>query len=369
MPKRVCHISTVHPLLDDRIFYKECVSLAQNGYEVSLVVTHSKEETFKGIKVIPLPEKQGRIYRILIKSFTALKKALKEGADIYHFHDPELIFIGMILKLLGKNVIYDVHEDVPLQILNKNWIGNLFLRRVVSNTFNSIEKFLAKRYSAVISVTEGIVKKFSSNKNAVLLRNFPILFLIDSAKASEITKTKPVMIYAGGLTRIRGIKELVQAVGKFNGEMELWLLGDWENAEFEKECSSLEGFKYTKYLGYIPMDQVYSYMKIADIGMCTLHPTKNHLTSLPVKAFEYMACSLPIVMSDFPFWKKEFEENVIFCNPEDVQDIYKSIVHLLNNKLEVEKFKRTNRELVENLYSWEAESKKLISLYENILKD
>lgn len=369
MPKKVCHISTVHPLLDDRIFYKECVTLAEIGFDVSLVITHRKEEKIKGIKIIPLPEKQSRIYRILVKSFIALVKALRLKADIYHFHDPELIFIGMILKLLGKNVIYDVHEDVPLQILNKNWIGSLFIRKIVSRTFNGIEKFLAKRYSAVISVTNDIVEKFRANKSTVLLRNFPILSLIDAAKVSNIDKNKPVIIYAGGLTRIRGIKELIQVVGKFNEELELWLLGDWESEEFEKECSNLDGFKHTKYLGYIPMDQVYSYMKKADIGMCTLYPTKNHLNSLPVKAFEYMACSMPIIMSNFSFWEKEFEKNVFFSNPKDVDEIYERIVHLLNNKAEVKELTLLNRQLVENLYSWEAESKKLIDLYRSILQD
>jgi hypothetical protein len=51
------------------------------------------------------------------------RKALKTDADIYHLHDPELMPLGLLLKLQRKKVIYDVHENLPKQISIKHWIN------------------------------------------------------------------------------------------------------------------------------------------------------------------------------------------------------------------------------------------------------
>ena len=69
---KICHISTVHPAFDDRIFYKECKSLAKAGYEIYLIVTHNREETIDGVHIKPLPERKGRFYRFFVKDWITL---------------------------------------------------------------------------------------------------------------------------------------------------------------------------------------------------------------------------------------------------------------------------------------------------------
>ncbi len=365
--RKICHISTVHPAFDTRIFYKECKTLAKAGYEVHLIITHNKDEVIDGVHIISLPERRGRFYRFLVKDWLALFKAIKVNADIYHFHDPDLIFIGLVMKVLGKKVIYDVHEDVPKQILNKRWIRGIFIRKLASNVFNAIEQFSAFFFDRIIAATEDIAEKFNSSKT-ILLRNFPILDLIDSEIPISIEKSKQVVIYAGGLTRIRGIKEIIQAMEYLNGKAELWLLGAWSDEQFEKECRSLEGWKYVKYFGFKTPTEVYAYIKKSDIGIAVLYPVENYLYSLPVKVFEYMACSLPVIMSSFPYWQRLFKDCALFVNPKDPKDISSKIEYFLKNPDIARKLGMTGRNLIEEEYSWEAESKKLLSLYKELLK-
>src|SRR5659263_62748 len=104
MSIKVCHITTVHSSADVRIFHKECKTLAREGYEVYLIAPHDKEEEIDGVHIIPLPLKGGRLYRFLFKKRIALKKAKEVNAEIYHFHDPEMLFLGLRLKLAGKKV-------------------------------------------------------------------------------------------------------------------------------------------------------------------------------------------------------------------------------------------------------------------------
>ena len=365
MPIKVCILTTVHQPFDTRIFHKEAKTLIQAGYKVTLIAQHNKNEIVDGIKIIALPKPKNRLMRIFGLTWRVFYLGLHQRADIYHFHDPELIFIGVLLRLLGKKVIYDVHEDVPKQILNKEWIGNVSIRKIAAFIINIIEQVGTFFFYRIVVATPDIAKKFPENKT-VILRNFSILKLIDNAVPTNCLKNKPVIIYAGGLTKVRGIKEIVQSTEYLDGKAELWLLGKWESEKFKKECENLKGWKNTKYLGFISLNEVFQYMKITDIGFCLLHPIKNYITGLPVKAFEYMACSLPMVMSDFYYRQKIFGKCALFAEHYDPKDIAEKVLYLLDNPDEAKELGKKGRKLIEEKYSWEAESKKLLEIYKTL---
>ena len=195
-----------------------------------------------------------------------------------------------------------------------------------------------------------------------------ILRLIDSAKPAKVEKKRFILIYAGGLTKIRGILELINAMNYINECAELWLLGLWESEKFRKECEALNGWKFTKYLGFLKQEIVYSYFKIADIGIVNFLPVPNHLNSMPNKPFEYMACSLPIIMSNFTLWKKTFKDCALFANPKDPKDIANKINIFLNNEKLRKSFGNNGRKLIEDKYSWEKEENKLLRIYDKLLK-
>lgn len=361
---KVCHISTVHPETDIRIFFKECMSLKNKYDEVYLIVSSDKDKIINGINILALPCKGGRAYRFFVKKFIAFKRALKLNADIYHFHDPELLFTGLLLKLHGKKVIYDVHEDVPLQILNKSWLGPLWMRKMISGIFNFFEKGISSKLDGVVTVTQEIGEKFSKCKRVCIVRNLPVVEAIKNAGPVKRDDDHAVMIYVGELTQIRGIKELIKALDLLHGRARLWLLGDWETQKLCDECKSMNGWKYAVYYGRKKPEEVYGYLKSADIGMCTLYPRKNYLMSLPIKAFEYIACGLPIIMSDFPYWRKNFNDHAVFVNPEKPQEIADAVNNIINSSDFKKRDKKCSFE-----FSWEEESKKLIKLYDEIINN
>jgi len=360
---KICHISTAHSTFDGRIFHKECVSLSDAGYDVSLVITHTKNEVVNGVNIVALKKSNGRFHRMILKPWVALFKALKTKAKIFHFHDPELMFVGLALRLLGKKVVFDSHENVSHQIETKTWLGNKIVRSIVKNVYRLFEKVNIFFYNKVISVTPEIVEFLAPNKG-VLIRNYPKSSLTGNDK--EVNKKindKLTFIYAGGLTKIRGIKEICQAIGETKN-VKLVLLGVWESQAYKKDC--LQGVTNVEYLGAKPIKEVYPIIRNADVGFVNFYYEKNHLNCLPTKSFEYMTCGLPMIISDIPYWSERYSEFSRFVIPTDINSIKKAINWMIDNEEKRTIMGEAGKKAVRDLYSWEAEAKTLIRMYEEL---
>jgi len=174
--KKICHLTSVHERFDGRIFRKECKSLQSAGYEVSLIVADGKgDQVVDNIFIYDVGVEVGRIKRILKTTEKIGKRAAELNCDIYHFHDPELIFVGLKLKRLGKRVIFDMHENVPVDIEEKKYIHPI-LRKMLSFFYQKLEIYVVKKFDGIVSTRESINERLKTyNANIVLVTNFPIV--------------------------------------------------------------------------------------------------------------------------------------------------------------------------------------------------
>ena len=366
---KVVHLTSVHPPFDARIFYKECATLARAGYAVTLVAPHEQDKRVDGVQIHAVPRPANRHERVRRTIRQVYHAAVQENGDLYHFHDPELFLAGLLLKLRGKKVVYDIHENLPAQILGKTYLRPPALRRFIARTAAFSEKLAAFIFDGLAIANPRVAERFSG-PNTITLANYPLLTMIDEASPAEAKPSaKPVVIYVGGLTAIRGVCELIDAMEILDGAVELWLLGPWASQTLQSQCMAKPGWQYVRYLGYVTPKEVYSYLKLANIGLATLHPQHNYLTNLPVKAFEYMACTLPVVMSDFPYWREVFEGAALFVAPQSPEAIAGAIRRLLEHPEEARALGQAGRRMVETMYSWEQESDKLLALYDRILME
>ena len=368
---KVVHLTTVHPPFDTRIFHKEAKTLAQAGYEVVLIAQHERNEVVDGVKIIALPRPRNRFVRIFGLTWRAFCLALRESAEVYHFHDPELLPIGVLLKLFtGAKVIYDVHEDVPQQILTKYWIPAP-LRRPVAAVFNAVEKLLAWAVDAVVVATEGIAEKFARFK-PVVVHNYPHLEMLPNLSTRRREGGEKVLVYVGGISKLRGAIEMVRALEYLNPawDIRLDLVGKLEPPELEGELQALPGYRRVRFLGWMQPENVYAHLAKADIGLVCLHPVPRFMVAWPVKLFEYMAAGLPVVASNFPLWKEIVEGNRcgITVDPLDPKAIAQAIEYLLTHPEEARQMGENGRRVVEEKYNWDREGAKLLKLYEELLR-
>lgn len=369
---RICHLTSVHLPFDTRIFHKECLFFAQGGFEVFLVAPHKSDEIRAGVRILGIRKREHRLLRITQTVYAVYKAAPAVNARLYHFHDPELITIALLLKLKRKLVVFDVHEDLPASILSKTWLRHDIIRRTFRILAVWLERLAGFAFDGIVAATPDLANRFPASKTEVV-RNLPIVNVLDKAPTAEVLKSSgaTVFVFAGGhargLTRDRSIKELISAIGLLESPTELWLIGNWESDDFRAECSLLRGFEHCKCLGFLPLESVYAHMKCADVGLAVLRPANTYLRAIPTKAFEYMATSLPMIMSDFPLWRDLFHECALFVNPLEPHDIAEKMTMLIDDVGLRHRLGRAGRQLVERSYSWDTEAARLHSLYQRLL--
>lgn len=376
MPVRVCILTTVHQPFDTRIFHKEAKTLVKAGYDVTLIAQHSKNEMVDGVKIIALPKPKNRFFRIFFLTRRAYEHALKQKADIYHFHDPELLpWMVKLKRKIGAKVIYDVHEDYPNDILSKLWIPR-FSRATIANYFNQYEKKQAKGLSFVIVAWPKIKEKFKKAgvDNVKIINNYPILdYFGQIANKIDIDpEQKEIkLIYVGGLTSIRGIKEIIKSLGFIkNKKAKLIIVGKFQEERLKEKLKTMTEWQKVIFKGWLSQKEAYKEMQSANIGLICFLPAPNHMYSIPNKLFEYMAAGIPVVASDFYLLRKVVEGNDcgICVNPQNPKEIAKAINYLIEHPEEAKKMGENGRDVVLNKYNWQCESKRLLDIYKNLSK-
>jgi glycosyltransferase involved in cell wall biosynthesis len=358
---KIAHLTSVHPRYDTRIV-NMCRSLARHNYEAHLIVADGNgDENIHGIEIHDIGAEHGAVlYRMPIRVFRVFKKAKTLNADVYHFHDPELMFAGILLKMFRFNVVFDVHEDLPRQIMRKYYIP-AFIRKLVSFASKIAEWLTANIVDAVVTVTPHLVEKFKY-ANVYEIRNYPVLSEFEKV---EVHKSK--ITYVGAISRTRGIMQMTESFAR--GEHRLTLVGRFQPASLQQEAECLDGWSQVDYLGWQSREQVSSLLASSSIGLVLLQPTGDYEDAFPVKLFEYMAAGVAVIASDFPLWRSIIEsENVGVCvNPNDTQAISGAIEELLNDPERIKLMGRNGVSATVNRYNWETQERVLFKLYDDIV--
>ncbi len=344
---------------------KQCRDLARHGYQVSLIVADGLGNgRADGIDILDVGREHGRMARMLHSTGRVYRRARALDAAIYHLHDPELIPAGLRLKQLGKTVIFDAHEDLPLQLLGKPYLHPA-ARRQLSRRAGTREPQQCRRLDGIVAATPAIGAKFAKiNRRTIEVANYPVQAEFDRAQPWD-RKAREVC-YVGSIAAMRGVRELVAACELMRSGVRLNLAGLFEDPALAAQLSAQPGWSRVNWLGQLDRAGVSTTLRRSLAGLVTLHPQPNYLDALPVKMFEYMAAGIPVIASTIPMWRAIVEEHQcgLCVDPHDPAAIAAAIDYLAGHPKVAARMGANGRRAIDERYNWSVESAKLLALYE-----
>jgi len=280
--RRIAHLTSVHARHDMRIFKRECCTLVEAGHNVCLIAPGpSSRSECSGVKMLSVRMPRTRWQRILMTVPEVLQRAVQLKAAVYHFHDPELIPVAVVLKLLGSKVIYDVHEDTPNQVFNKNWIPN-GLKRVASLAVHGVERLAAHCFDRIVAATPAIAARFPVGKTAVV-NNYPIIGELDTVDGQPFAARPSHVAYVGGISRARGFQQVLQALAQLPRESptRMVIAGKFSSTEELAAAQHSAGWERVDHRGWCDRAEVAGILSDARAGIVTYLPAPNHVDANP----------------------------------------------------------------------------------------
>lgn len=391
-PVKVCMISCLHGLYDDRIYWKEALSLKKHGYDVTHIGISDTEFDIvseHGIRLISI--KRTRYYSnpyidILYRKLTfkaslykkIFEKAVSIEADVYHFHDYQINRIGKQLKELPHKpkVVYDVHEPYPVTV-STTYSTNPFKKLILKLYGIYIgywEKSKAK-YCDLIITTEANVKHMFEQQ----IKDVPVEIIYNYVDAKLINHNREKIydfIYCGGIRRRRGIYEILQAFKQLNDrgiKFKALLIGTIHDQGLKEEINL---FKKENKLDdvleikeFVPYNNIHEYYEISKIGLAIFNDEKVNNIIMPIKLFEYIVYGLPVIASNFGHMKEITLKNNtgLLVDPSDSDELFTSMEKLLVDKLLYHQLHDNCLHLSGVNFTWKIMEEKLINLYRNLL--
>lgn len=366
MATRICHVTSVHPANDVRIFHKECLSLAKE-YEVYLIAPDICDDTLMGVHRVGVELPKSRLKR-QFQLRKVLHKALEIDAAVYHLHDPELLSMGPKLRRRGKKVVFDSHEDVPMQILTKEYLPR-WIRKPLSYIYARYERMFLKRYDALVTVTPSILERLSRiNSHSVMVTNYPPYKELPPHEPA--TDGTHYVCFAGGVDE-RYMHEYVIESLQYTPARYL-LAGRCFIPSYFEKLQSLPQWERVDYQGVLPPERVMDLYSRADVGIVLLDYSPNvgyrKGTLGVLKMFEYMMAGIPVVATDFELWKEIIEGNNcgICIDPHDIHAIADAINRLLGDPELARQMGENGRRAVREKYNWATQENILFELYRSL---
>lgn len=368
--KRIVHLTSVHRPLDVRIFEKQCRSLAESGHDVVLVAVHDRDEVRDGVSIraIARPDRQWK--RMTLTAWQVFRAAWRERADLYQIHDPELLPWATLLRLLGKTVVYDMHEHVPKDLIAKTWLPSI-LKTPTRWLVEAAERILFFRLPIVFA-EDSYAADYRWVRRSVVVLNMPRVDLLPQPTSDKL----PVFTlgYIGGVGEDRGSAVTMDALRLLmqRGRRVGWdCVGPvWPPAhQAELEQAAREAhLDEVRFAGYMPSSQGWQRMRPCHAGLAVFAPRPNIIDSYPTKLFEYMALELPVITSNFPLYRAVVEKHQcgICVDPGSPQELAAAIERLMDDPAMAREMGKRGRAAVLSDYNWSTEFAKLLAFYEQL---
>jgi glycosyltransferase involved in cell wall biosynthesis len=300
-----------------------------------------------------------------------MRTALHTRSWVYHYHDPELIGMGFVLRwVLGKKVIFDIHECVWRQLLSKPYLST-WMGRPLGWVYRFLERGLT------IGQVKVVANAYSEGDypNAILVQNFPLRSpeVVPAHRTFDFANP-PQLVYLGHLSAIRGAYAYVELAHRLKlreRSFRMVLMGEHTESlyrELNDKIRTLGLESQVEVTGRVSWMEAMRVVSESTIGLCLLQPVPNYTTCLATKIMEYMMVGTPVLASRFDGWRRFVEDEGVglMVDPLDGQAVLQACERMLDDEESLVEMSRRGRQAIQEKYHWAREFKKLESCYQQL---
>lgn len=370
----ICHITSMHDYNDDRIFERAAKGAYSLGNRVFLIATYPSDAEIEGIKIVGLKKRNG-LKRRFNSSFEAYGKAKKIKADIYHFHDPDLIPWMALLSFSGKKVIYDVHENYESRMYKLPF--PVSINRLLAGVYRKFETSIANKFAGITVVTESMKDLFKKFKKPIcVVGNVVYLDRLKNVRINPQGKDRFVIYTSGTNSASRNCINTIEALPAILKEVpdvKMKFVGRYHPESFRQQmidkAKDLGVPDNVIIEGMIPWEENFTRTAEAGIGCVFYEDNPNNRVTLPNRLFEYMFCGVAVLGEDFPEVRKVLNETSagLCLNSSDPGSIAEKAIFLLKNPEKMIEMGENGRKAVLEKYNFENTLIDLMSFYHRIL--
>ncbi len=389
--RRVLIIVENLPVPFDRRVWAEATTLAQAGYEVSVISQTGKDaeapyELLDGVHVYrhPMPpEGNGaagylREYGAALWHETrlALKVRRERGIDVIHgCNPPDLIFlVAWFMRLFGVRYLFDHHDICPELYETKFGKRGMLWRLMVL-----VEWLTFKTATVSIATNESYAeiarrRGGMAAEDVFIVRSGPKIDKLEIRPAKpELKKGARYLIgYVGVIGQQEGLDLLVETAQHLTGPMgrsdvHFGIVGGGPALEEVRADVKAKGLEsYFTFTGRAPNDVLLDMLNTADVCVNPDRATPMNDLSTMNKIMEYMTLMKPVVQFDLKEGRASAQEASLYARKNDPVDFAEKIAKLLDDPARRERMGRIGRERIEGGLSWAHSVPNLLAAYERL---
>lgn len=363
---RVVHVSTAHRADDVRIFERECRSLATSGRYSVYLAAAGWIPVDSGVNLIPLASvPASRAGRFSSGPRTALRLSWALSADLWHFHDPELLPVALKLARSGAPVIWDAHEDYLAQFTDdggKSWVPGP-VRGVVRYGMKAMLEAIDRQAAGIVAATSTIARRYA-NPRTVVVGN--------EARLEDFATCQPGftsrrLLFTGSVGSGHLFDDVVTAVQKLPDVL-LAVAGRDPDPRVWLSAKSRLGPRL-EHLGWLDRRRLGQAMSEASLGIVTYADTEAYAFAAPTKLFEFCAAGLPVIASPNASNVRYIGEGGggFLVKGFSADAIAQAIESALSDREVWNLASARGREWATRVGSWGPSERRLLELYEAIL--
>jgi glycosyltransferase involved in cell wall biosynthesis len=369
----ICHVTIGHSPTDDRIYYKEVLTLSKWFRHISLIAPNRGcPKPVAGI-FLHLFNDNGNLKNL----FHAYQLAKKVRADLYHIHEFEFLPFALVLKYkYGKKIIYDAHETIYFFFTefsrHSKWFT--FIPAVIAQ---ALEWGCSLFTDYVIAVTPWVAKGFKPfHKKITLIYNYPIVPMFDQPVPKQVDQTGPIILYHGQLVPARNIHVMVEAMRHVKISFpaaRLVIVGSITPHYREQLDQIVKRYNLKDVVEFrplIPYTEVPRLISAATIGLSSMCPNESFKRSIQIKPFEFMSAGIPVLGCQVPSTEIYIEQtgSGMLVDPPTPKQLAEIIMLLLSKPELRQKMGANGKRAVREHYNWSTMEEPLEQIYRQVLR-